>query len=97
MYDNPEFKLRISGHTDSYGSDEFNLQLSKERARNIRNYIVDFAGVWPDRVAYEGYGSSRPIMQGDSEEAKAINRRVEFEIYRPGVATNQEIVPDSNE
>lgn len=97
MYDNPEFKLRISGHTDSYGSDEFNLQLSKDRAKNIRDYIVVFAGVWPDRVEYEGYGSSRPIMAGESEEAKALNRRVEFEIYRPGVATNQEVVPDSNE
>jgi len=82
LYDNPDFKLKISGHTDSYGSDEFNLQLSKERAKNIRDYMVNFAGIDSERVQYEGYGSSRPIINEDSEEAKAVNRRVEFEIYR---------------
>ncbi len=97
MYDNPDFKLRISGHTDSFGSDVFNLQLSKERAKNIHDYIVNFAGVWDDRVEYEGYGSTRPILSGTSDEAKAINRRVEFEIYRPGVEPNEEpTIPDGN-
>ena len=84
LYDNPDFKLRISGHTDSYGSNDFNLQLSKERAKNIRDYMVDFAGVSPDRVEWEGYGSTKPIIVEDTEKAKAINRRVEFEIYREG-------------
>ncbi|WP_258098837.1 OmpA family protein [Marinoscillum pacificum] len=87
LYDNPDFKLKISGHTDSYGSEDFNLQLSKDRARNIRDYVVEFAGVAPDRVSWEGYGSSKPIIEENSEEAKAINRRVEFEIFREG---NQE-------
>jgi len=83
LYDNPDFKLKISGHTDSYGSDEHNLRLSQERARNIRDYMVDFAGLASERVDWEGYGSSRPIVEEINEEAKAINRRVEFEIYRP--------------
>lgn len=83
LYDNPDFKLKISGHTDSFGSSDFNLQLSKDRAKNIRDYMVDFANVSPERVSWEGYGSTRPIIVEDSEEAKAINRRVEFEIYRP--------------
>ncbi len=92
LYDNPTFKLKISGHTDSYGSDDFNLQLSKDRARNIRDYVVDFAGVDASRVQWEGYGSSRPIIEGDSEEAMSINRRVEFEIYREGanIKTDEE-------
>ena len=90
MYDNPEFLLKISGHTDSYGSKEFNLQLSKDRARNIRDYFVDFAGIISSRVEYQGYGSSMPIVEGDSEEAMAINRRVEFEIYRPASESNSE-------
>lgn len=89
LYDNPDFKLRISGHTDSYGSAEFNLQLSKERAKNIRDYIVDFAGVNSNRVEWEGYGSSNPIMEENTEEAKALNRRVEFEIYRPAPETTE--------
>ena len=90
LYDNPDFKLKISGHTDSYGSEDFNLQLSKDRARNIRDYVVEFAGVAPDRVLWEGYGSSKPIIEEDSEEAKAINRRVEFEIYREGQQEEEE-------
>lgn len=91
LYDNPDFKLRISGHTDSYGSNDFNLQLSKERAKNIRDYMVEFANIGPERVEWEGYGSSRPIISEDSEEAKAINRRVEFEIYRPRTVATQEL------
>ena len=86
LYDNITFKLRISGHTDSFGSDEFNLELSRERAKNIRDYIVIFAGVAEDRVEWEGYGSTRPIVDEKTEEDMRINRRVEFEIYRPGVS-----------
>ncbi len=83
LYDNPDFKLSISGHTDSFGSNEVNLRLSKERAKSIYDYIVDFAGVSASRVSYEGYGSSRPIVENEQTEAdKRLNRRVEFEIYR---------------
>ncbi|WP_258103746.1 OmpA family protein [Marinoscillum sp. MHG1-6] len=83
LYDNPSFKLIISGHTDSYGTDEFNLQLSKDRAKNIRDYIVEFAGVEAIRVEWEGYGNTRPIVEEHTEADMALNRRVEFEIYRP--------------
>lgn len=86
LYDNPAFKLRISGHTDSFGSDEVNLRLSRERARSIYDYMVDFAGIDPTRVVSEGYGSSKPIVINEQSEAdKRLNRRVEFEIYREGV------------
>ncbi len=89
LYDNPEFKLRISGHTDASGSEDFNLQLSKERAQNIRDYIVIFAGVFEDRVEWEGYGSSQPIVTSPDAD-QSINRRVEFEIYRPGKPVAEE-------
>jgi outer membrane protein OmpA-like peptidoglycan-associated protein len=85
LYDNPKFKLKISGHTDSYGEASFNLKLSKERARIIRDYMVDFAKVAPERVEWEGYGSTKPIVEEITEEDKALNRRVEFEIYRPAI------------
>ncbi len=85
MYDNPDFKIKISGHTDSDGSSDFNLKLSKERAQNIRDYIVIFGGIEAERVTHEGFGSSQPLVEGFSEEAKAINRRVEFEITRPEI------------
>ncbi len=96
LYDNIEFKLRISGHTDSYGSNEFNLELSRERAQNIRDYIVIFAGIIEDRVEWEGYGSSQPIVEEITEEDMRINRRVEFEIYRPipvDVTTTTDSIP----
>lgn len=83
MYDNPDFMLRISGHTDGDGDESFNLSLSRERAQTIRDYIVVFGGVYPERVEFEGYGSSQPIIEETTERAKALNRRVEFEIYRP--------------
>ncbi len=94
LYDNPLFKLKISGHTDSFGSEEFNLQLSKQRAQSIRDYIVIFAGIHPSRVEYEGYGSSQPIVEEVTEADKALNRRVEFEIYRPALTGEQPPVGD---
>lgn len=90
LYDNPEFKLRISGHTDSVGDPEKNLQLSKERAQNIRDYIVIFAGIIKERVEAEGYGDTRPIIENEVTEAdRKLNRRVEFEIYREAPPTEE--------
>ncbi|MFY0652961.1 MAG: OmpA family protein [Cyclobacteriaceae bacterium] len=85
MYDNLDFFLKISGHTDSFGASAVNLKLSKERAKTIRDYIVIFGGVDEERVSHEGYGSSRPLVEEVTEEDKKLNRRVEFEIYRPAV------------
>ena len=88
LYDNIDFKLRISGHTDSVGDPEKNLQLSKQRARNIRDYIVIFAGIMPERVEAEGYGDTRPIVENEvSGPDRKLNRRVEFEIYREAPPT----------
>ena len=84
LYDNIDFKLKISGHTDSQGSQALNLQLSKDRAENIRDYIVIFAGILERRVEWEGLGSSVPLVEENTEADKKINRRVEFQIYREG-------------
>ncbi|UXX77795.1 OmpA family protein [Reichenbachiella carrageenanivorans] len=91
MYDNPDFYLRISGHTDKYGSDQLNLQLSKDRAQTIRDYIVIFGGVASNRVENEGYGSTQPIVEEVTVEDRKLNRRVEFEIYRPAIQKEQDI------
>ncbi len=87
LYDNIDFKLKIAGHTDSFGSEDYNLELSEVRARVIRDYIVEFAGIYEGRVEYEGYGSSQPIVVERTEDDAALNRRVEFEIYRPAQPT----------
>ena len=82
MLDNPGFHLIISGHTDSDGREEFNLQLSQERAEAIMEYLVYFGNVPEDRIEARGYGSSKPLVEEISDENKNLNRRVEFEITR---------------
>ncbi len=80
LLDNPEFKLHISGHTDSDGREDFNLKLSQERADVIKEYLVYFGSVDETRITSKGYGSSKPVAT--STDQKSLNRRVEFEIYR---------------
>ncbi len=84
MLDNPDFRLKISGHTDSDGSSDFNMVLSQQRAAAIRDYIIQFGSIEPDRVAAIGYGDTQPIVDETSDADKKLNRRVEFEIYREG-------------
>ena len=82
LLDNPRFELRISGHTDSDGREDFNLKLSQERADAIKEYLIYFGNIDETRIKARGYGSSQPILKDHSDEAKELNRRVEFELYR---------------
>ena len=81
LLDNPDLNLKISGHTDSEGREEFNLKLSQERAEAIREYLIFFGNVPESRITAKGYGSSKPIVMENSEDDKKLNRRVEFQIY----------------
>ena len=83
LLDNPDFKLKISGHTDSDGSFDFNMDLSKERSKAIAEYIIYFGNIATARIETFGYGSTQPIVEEKTDEDKALNRRVEFELYRP--------------
>lgn len=83
LLDNPDFKLKISGHTDSDGSSDFNMDLSNERAKSIAEYIIYFGKIASARIETYGYGSTQPIVEEKTEKDKALNRRVEFELYRP--------------
>jgi len=91
LLDNPDFKLRISGHTDSYGTPEYNLDLSKRRASSIMEYLIYFGNVPRARVEAEGYGSTMPIVEELTEEDRQLNRRVEFELYRPSMKELEEM------
>lgn len=82
LLDNPRFELRISGHTDSDGREDFNLKLSQERADAIKEYLIYFGNIDETRIEARGFGSSQPILKDHSEQAKKLNRRVEFELYR---------------
>ncbi|MCX8112589.1 MAG: OmpA family protein [Bacteroidia bacterium] len=79
LIENPKMRIRISGHTDSVGSDEYNQRLSESRAKAVYEYLIK-RGIPPERLAYMGYGESRPIDTNDTEEGRQNNRRVEVEI-----------------
>ncbi len=83
MLDNPDFNLKISGHTDSQGNAEANNVLSQKRADSIKEYLSKKGSVKANRIAAAGYGSSRPIVKDEQTDAdRKLNRRVEFEIIR---------------
>lgn len=71
----------IEGHTDSKGTDAYNLKLSKARAESVRTHLVQ-QGIAPERLKAEGYGESRPIATNDTDEGREANRRVEFVIRK---------------
>ncbi|MFZ9888011.1 MAG: OmpA family protein, partial [Myxococcota bacterium] len=72
-------RIRVEGHTDSDGSDRYNLQLSDRRAKSVLRYLVA-AGVEASRLVAKGYGETRPLESNRTESGKARNRRVEFTI-----------------
>lgn len=79
LRDNPNLKIELSAHTDDQGSDSFNNLLSQRRGETARRYLIRH-GISPSRIVSVGYGKSRPLMPNDSEENRAINRRVEFKV-----------------
>jgi OmpA-OmpF porin, OOP family len=79
LKDNPTIAVRIEGHTDSQGSDRFNLKLSKKRAQSVRSYLIA-KGIDPSRMVSEGYGETVPIADNRTAGGRSQNRRVEFVI-----------------
>jgi peptidoglycan-associated lipoprotein len=80
---NPGVKLRISGHADERGSDEYNLALGNRRAAAAKRYL-EGKGVDGSRVEVISYGEERPLNPGSDESAYAQNRRDEFEVTAGG-------------
>ncbi|MGD1844822.1 MAG: OmpA family protein [Salibacteraceae bacterium] len=83
---NPKLKIELSAHTDSRGNDDYNLQLSQQRAKAARQYIVG-KGVAAGRITYQGFGETQLVNRcgngTDCSEAEhAENRRVEFRVLR---------------
>ncbi len=75
----PEAKIEIGGHTDSSGSDDYNLRLSQARASSVMSYLIN-NGVDDRRLSAVGYGETNPITDNESDEGKAKNRRIEFNV-----------------
>jgi outer membrane protein OmpA-like peptidoglycan-associated protein len=77
-----DWKLLIEGHTDDVASAESNLKLSKNRANEVKKYLVS-KGVPESMIVSEGYGETMPIEDNSTESGKAKNRRIEFTITKP--------------
>jgi outer membrane protein OmpA-like peptidoglycan-associated protein len=75
----PQTSLTISGHTDSTGSEDYNLQLSQRRADAVKNALMG-QGVSAARMNTIGYGESNPIADNSTEHGRQLNRRVEIRI-----------------
>jgi outer membrane protein OmpA-like peptidoglycan-associated protein len=84
IHQHPDWRhLRIEGHADEQGEEAWNVTLSQRRAAQVRHVLIEL-GLSADILVSEGYGSSRPRMEGESEEAYRANRRVEI-IVQPTV------------
>ena len=78
LKENPSIKVEIQGHTDSRGSDEYNLKLSNARAKSVVSYLVQDGGIDAVRLTAKGFGESKPTATNDTDAGRALNRRVEF-------------------
>lgn len=84
MQRNPRASFLIEGHTDSFGSDEYNLILSRRRAESVKTWLVQVLAIDPSRVETRGYGKTRLLVPSNGTiEAQQINRRVEIVIRAP--------------
>ena len=75
----PGFNVELQGHTDSTGSDSYNMNLSQNRAKSVKNYLVG-NGVDSGRLTATGYGEEQPVASNDTSEGRAENRRVELKV-----------------
>jgi len=76
---NPNVNVRIEGHCDERGTNEYNLALGERRALSARRYLVSL-GINPDRIFTISYGEERPAAEGHDESAWKFNRRDEFKV-----------------
>ncbi len=77
LKENPSINVQVQGHTDSVGTDAYNLRLSDRRAATVKNYLVS-QGVAASRLTTKGFGESNPVASNDTADGRAQNRRVEL-------------------
>jgi outer membrane protein OmpA-like peptidoglycan-associated protein len=76
---NPKLSISIEGHTDSLGTSEHNIALSKGRAEAVKEYLAQH-GIASNRLSVEAFGATRPLATNTTEEGRAQNRRVQFRV-----------------
>ena len=73
----PALHIRVSGHSDSLGTNDYNFKLSQQRANAVKTYITE-SGIDPHRIEPVGMGVEEPIAPNSSEEGRRLNRRTDF-------------------
>jgi outer membrane protein OmpA-like peptidoglycan-associated protein len=79
MFENPNYKLVIGGHTDNVGAEAMNMTLSKDRAESVAVYLIG-KGVSPERISSAGYGLTQPVDDNATAAGRTRNRRVELSV-----------------
>ena len=82
----PRSELIIEGHTDSYGGDESNQQLSQQRAESVQQYMINAMRIPSYRLIATGYGETRPVANNETESGRARNRRIDI-VIKPNLET----------
>lgn len=82
MFEYPDSKFKIEGHTDSRGNDSYNLDLSKRRSKSVYQYLTK-QGISSNRLSSQGYGEKNPIATNETEGGRQKNRRVEINFIDP--------------
>jgi len=85
------YTIAVYGYTDDIGTQTYNLQLSQRRAEAVRDFLMQ-TGISPTIMSTKGFGKSDPRVPGDSEQARAANRRVEIGIVDSKLITNGPLV-----
>lgn len=81
LKDNPTVSVEIEGYTDYIGTAEYNQELSVQRAITVKNYLIS-QGIADSRLSTIGYGKGNPVANNETEEGRAMNRRIVFRIIR---------------
>ena len=72
------YRIRIEGHTDNIGSDQYNLKLSERRANSVKQFLIQHYRLAPGRLVTLGRGKQEPMAENETPEGRQKNRRVEF-------------------
>jgi len=80
LKENTNLKLKIDGHTDNVGADDFNMNLSDGRAASVKKYLVS-KGIDESRLESEGFGETAPLADNKTSSGRSKNRRVEMKVF----------------
>lgn len=89
LNDYPNTNIEVQGHTDSKGTEAYNMGLSQRRAGTVASYLLQ-QGIASGRISTKGYGETAPVASNDTEDGRAQNRRVDFVI-----TANEKMINDA--